>query len=229
MARNLIVTLKSSEYTVNDGLYTIDLVTTYSGMTTTDLAYVYNKTQDVFYFGQAQGLAKASLSSGTITIDSISYSALASGDEIHIQIWTEDVATATIDTGTNSQQTSVLNPEWAHYTSVEHPVDALNQADATAFYQVFDMEGYRSAAIQLMGSNVTFTAYVTLSDNATDDDELDTQWVDITTSLFGGAMVTTTSESFIGWVETLRMPKKILIKYVTTSATNAADIWIRKY
>ena len=126
----------------------------------------------------------------------------------------------------------VTNPEWKHYTSVEHPVDELNVTPIAPIYTIIDMEGFRSAALQLMGINTTFTAYITLSDNATDTNEADTQWVDATLDLFGSATVATgaTSESSISFIETLRMPKKIMIKSLpTVDADNSVDVWVRRY
>lgn len=175
-----------------------------------------------WYFQGVNGVV-LTISSNVITITGVT-DPFATGDIYEIGVRAQDKA---YDPSTQSDKITVLNPEHAHYTAVEHPVDEVNLAIAS-YYQVIDMEGFRSAAIQLLGSGgVTFTAYMTLSEDAPDDDETDTQWEDVTLDLFGAATIVDTGA--IGFIETLRMPKKILIKYVTSDATNAVDIWQRRY
>lgn len=135
------------------------------------------------------------------------------------------------DPSTNSIMTSDITPEWSHYTDVEHPVSLTNTAAGTYELSI-NMDGYRSAAIQLHSvstGTVTFKAFMTLDEDAADDDFTDTSWVDATTDLFGAATITNADVSAIAFIETLRMPKKIGIQYVTSSAVNTVDIWVRKY
>ena len=118
----------------------------------------------------------------------------------------------------------VLNPDYDHYTSVEHPVDSTN-IDAGNNYQIILCTGYRELYVQVLGDGgVTFTAYRSLSKDASDTDETD-GWVDMTASFFlsGAAVVDTGDDGIL--VD--RMPYKVMIKYVTSDAVNGSDIWIR--
>ena len=90
MRKKDLIKLTSDDFIIADGARTIDLHADFDSIDITDLAYIYNKTQDKLYFGQAQGLSKASVSGSTITIDS-SFPVLADSDEMHIQLWVEPV------------------------------------------------------------------------------------------------------------------------------------------
>jgi len=52
------------------------------------LAYLYNKTQDVLYYAPAEGLAECTIAGLVITIDTF-FAVLGGGDELHIQFWKE--------------------------------------------------------------------------------------------------------------------------------------------
>lgn len=147
MARQKLIKLTDAEYTVNDSTKTITLSSTYSSVTTTDLGYIYNKTQDQLYFGQAERIALASITAGVITIDS-GFDNLATGDEVHIQLWVED---ETLIDGVDSIRTTESNPVWNRYTDAESLVSAsdIGASDDTWVDQgsEIDCRGYKTLAI----------------------------------------------------------------------------------
>lgn len=123
------------------------------------------------------------------------------------------------DPSTNTQMVSRINPEWAHYTSVEHIVSATNIAAATNTVKV-NMEGYKNISIHLKGSGgVTFKLKATLNEN-------DNVGVDVSTSLLGVASLADSEGVY--FIEN-KMPSDFIIEYVTVDETNAIDIWIRRY
>jgi len=73
-------------YTPTGGARTIVLSELSFTPSIEQIAYVFNKTQDRLYYAPAYGLAKASLSGYTITIDG-SFPVLGASDELHIQMW----------------------------------------------------------------------------------------------------------------------------------------------
>lgn len=146
-------------------------------------------------------------------------------DSLQVSDGSLQVVDKTYDSTTNSNSSSSVNPEWAHYTCAEHVVDEANVAAGTN-YTVINMDGYRQLVLQVLGTGgVTFTAYATLSDDASNTNSTDTQWVDKSTELLGAASVVDSSalvkNDFI-------MYKKVMIKYVTSDSTNAVDVWARR-
>lgn len=108
----IVIKSDQGSYVVTNGARTITL----SGLSFTpiieQLAYVYNKTQDLLYYAPAEGIALCTISGLVITIDS-SFAVLATGDELHIQMFIPDASA-------DPKVVYVENPEYAHYTSVEH-------------------------------------------------------------------------------------------------------------
>lgn len=112
-----------------------------------------------------------------------------------------------------------VNPEFAHYTSIETFTNT-NQADATTTYYEIDMEGFRDLYLQLGGTNVTFTLEVT------GDESL---WDDVSTDFLGAASFATTTAASASYFLNNVMPEKFRVKALTTSATNATTINVRRY
>lgn len=110
----IVVKSDQGSYVVTDGARTITL----SGLSFTpiieQLAYIYNKTQDKLYYAPAEKIALCTLSGLVITIDS-SFDVLATGDELHIQMFTPE---GSLDPAI----VYIENPNYAHYTSPEHRV-----------------------------------------------------------------------------------------------------------
>jgi len=128
------------------------------------------------------------------------------------------------ETNTDSEGATIVSDK---YEEIVHNVNGTNLT-ANTRYLVLDCEGYTSFAIQLLGSGgVTFTAYMTLSEDASNTNETDTKWEDATPLLFSAASIV--DSGGIALLDTTVMPKKILIKYVTSDTTNKVDIWSRRY
>ena len=127
----------------------------------------------------------------------------------------------------------IENPEWNHYTSVEHILDETNIAIAK-YFTAFDVASYRNLAIQLRATdstNLTIKIYGTLDDSATvpvTDGTPGETWVDMTLMLFGET-VSSNDVSKLAFVDTSIMLDRYLLEYTTESATNSIDCWIRKY
>lgn len=162
-----------------------------------------------------------SYSAGTITVTGSS-AVLTATDEYELGIVVPKYA---LDYDLNAELDIVQNPEWAHYTSTEQVVSATNVAAAT-YRTIIDVEGYRNGALQLKGSGgVTFTIWASLDDTA--DDTADTGWIDVSTLIIGAANLVDSEDIF--FIDTNIMPDRFMIKYVTSVATNAIDVWFKKY
>jgi hypothetical protein len=118
----LIGSHPGTSYTVTNGANTVTL----NGLNFTpiieQIAYVYNKTQDVLYYAPAKGIAKASISGNVITTDS-SFDPFATGDELHIQMWSPPIA---LDVMLSALKIISQNPAYAHYTDPQH-IDEDNE------------------------------------------------------------------------------------------------------
>ena len=89
MSCKILIGAGIGTYTPGDGTRTITLSDLPFTPTIEQIAYIYNKTQDRFYYAPAEGIAKCTLSGNDITIDS-SFPPLAGTDKIHIQMWGGD-------------------------------------------------------------------------------------------------------------------------------------------
>jgi len=130
----------------------------------------------------------------------------------------------TYDETSGSNQNTILNPDYAHRTSIEHIVDESNLDDDSVYVALYmDTYQYLSLHYNLSGGT-TITVYVSNDDTADDADET-SGWVDYSTTLLGAASVTD-AEGFV-IQDTPLSCLKILVKVVTTDATNAADAWVK--
>ena len=164
-----------------------------------------------------------SVSSNVLTIyeSGTSITSLDSGDVYGIGINSQ---TKSYDPSTNSTMTSELNPEYAHYTSTEHIIDEADIAAGT-YRVVVDIESYKNFGLHLKGSGgVTFTVWASLDDTA--DDTADTGWVDISSTILGAASLV--DSEGIYFIDSQFVCDRLMIKYVTSDATNAVDAWIKK-
>jgi len=113
--KKILVGSDQGNYSVTNGARTITLSGLSFTPTIEQLAYVFNKTQDTLYYAPIATKALCTLSGLVITIDS-SFDVLATGDEIHIQLFVDE---RELDPAT----VFVENPDSQNYTSVEHIID----------------------------------------------------------------------------------------------------------
>lgn len=130
------------------------------------------------------------------------------------------------------------NPEWNHYTSIEHIIDDINATLDQHYSPEIQMQAYRNLALQLTGnssgSGVTFTIWATLNPDAVVPSDGDAapsaDWVDISTLILGAATITLNGgASDLFFIDTEIMPDRFIIRYDCDNATNSTDIFIRKY
>jgi len=145
MENKLVIGRDGTSYAIS-GSYNI----TVTGITTfalDDIAYIYNITQDKMYYAPVEGKNTASVSSGIITIDA-SFDPIVDGDFLHIQMWIDKPG---YDRSTDTQKSSVANPEYAHYTDAELLVTASDIVATTTVYKdqgaEIDMRGYETLGI----------------------------------------------------------------------------------
>jgi len=116
MQSKILIGSDMGAYSVTDSTRNITITGLPFTLTTEQLAYIFNVTQDVLIHAPAEGINYATVSGGVITYSS-DLDALATGDVLHIQVWAPMLA---YDEATDSQLNYVINPNYAHYTSVEH-------------------------------------------------------------------------------------------------------------
>lgn len=162
-----------------------------------------------------------SISGSTLTITGFSND--FESDDVFI-IGTNVRAKDAFDSGLDNIKTNRQNPEYEHYTSVIHLVDETN-LDADTYRYIINMESYKNLSLHLKGSGgVTFTVWASNDDTA--DDSADAGWVDISSDVLGGASIT--DDEGIYFIDTSYIPERLMIKVVTSDATNAVDIWYKK-
>ncbi len=103
-------------------------------------------------------------------------------------------------------------------------VEETNES-ADTYRASFSMSGSKSASLQWdISGGVTLTVWATNNDDA--DTSADTDWEDITTQVTGNA--SEVDNSGIAFIDTNMMIDRIMIKRVTSDATNASDVIIKK-
>jgi hypothetical protein len=179
-------------------------------------------------------LSDVVVSAGVITLADIDD--FAAGDEVYVTLIGPDKS---YDKSLDSEKSNVQNPEWAHYTDVDHIVDQTDDAIANDYYspEIF-MDGFRNLAIQLTGNTggtgVVFSIFATLNPDAatpTPASAPSSDWVNVSTAILGAATVTLNGgASGLYYTENGdKMPVKYVIQYDIDHATNTTDIFIRKY
>lgn len=168
------------------------------------------------------------VSGGVITLgDEVVF---AAGDSVSVTLVGPDKA---YDEVIDSQLVSVLNPDYANWTSPEHLVDISAQAADTLYY-VIPMEGFSQLSLhwKFVNSNAGDTITMTLwsTNNAAADDTAVLNWVDVTGDKLTKTL--TVTNGTIEFLEELKdlNPLKMMVRLVVVSAaaTNAADIYIKK-
>jgi len=156
-----------------------------------------------------------------------------SGDTVVVTLVGPDKA---YDNSLDAQIVSVLNPEYANYTTPEHLIDLSAQAAITARYEI-PFEGYKNLSLhyKLVNSNAGDTITMTMwaTNNADADDSADTDWIDVSTTMLGAASKSVNNASLeeIAFGSTNLIPLKFMIKIVTLtggSNTNAIDVYVKK-
>jgi hypothetical protein len=104
------------------------------------------------------------------------------------------------DRAQDSAKQLVQNPEWAHYTDVEHIIDDTDATVDQHYSPEIFMDGYRNLAIQLTATcttgaaGVVFKIWGTLNTAAATPADLDAapsaDWIDLSTDILGAATVT---------------------------------------
>ena len=150
-------------------------------------------------------------------------STFAAGDELVLWLGAPPRAT---DIAQDVTKTSNRNPDYAHYTSIEQIIDETN-LDTDSTYAPFYMASYQYFNLHInVSGGVIVTVYVSNNSAAADDDET-SDWVDYSNTIFGAANVEDAEGMY--FQDTPVMPLKFLVKVVTTDASNAADIFLRRH
>jgi len=206
------------------GTYTFDAsaqTITMAGIKTLkleEILLITNVTDQEIIYNPADASLGGTIASNVLTLE---YDTTSMDDADDLQIYVQ--YNNSQDYSLEQDKVGVQNPEWAHYTSVEHIIDEANVA-ASTYRKEFTVEGYRNFVFHLNGSGgVTMTLWTTLDD--TTDETADTGWVRVDPTIFPDLVDGET----VFYVDTPQMPLKYMIKYVTSDATNAVDAWIRKY
>lgn len=175
--------------------------------------------------------SQISVSGGVITLGN--EDDFEAGDTVSVTLIGPDKA---YDKSLDSNIVFVTNPEYAHYTSPEQLVDLTNTADATTSRYVIPFESYEKLSLhaKLVSGQAADTITVTFwaTNNSAADDSADTDWVDISTTLFGGASISANDETtegiyFLNDVVALKFMVKIVVAAGGTPA-NTTDIFIKK-
>lgn len=131
-----------------------------------------------------------------------------------IRLAAEDITTGAI-------RVLELSPLWTQH--VEERLSALvNIASGTTGYLYFDMDGWRSFALQFLITG-TDSCTVTVEGTVQDDGTAPAActYIDLTLVLFGVANTATSTM----WVADVTLPVKYMrVKYVTAGGANDADL-----
>lgn len=178
-------------------------------------------------------ITSVSVSAGVITLANME-GTFATGDELYVTLIGPD---KWYDRAQDSAKQLVQNPEWAHYIDPEHIIDDSNATIDQHYSPEIFMSGYRNMAIQLTGTSstagVTFKIYGTLNTAAATPADGDaapsSDWIDMSTDIFGAATVVLNGTSGIYFVDTNTMVYKYIVQYEPDHVTNETDIFLRKY
>jgi hypothetical protein len=165
-------------------------------------------------------LSNVTVSANVITLSGIPQN-FVSTDQVLVVLIGNDKA---YNTMLDVEEHSVMNPDYDHYTDTEHIVDLTN-IDAGTYRIIVNMGAYTNLLTHVVVSGgVTVTAYATLDETA--DNSSDSGWVDQSTAILGAASVVDT-EAFHYCID--KKPERIMYKIVTSDATNAIDIRIKRW
>ncbi len=116
-----------------------------------------------------------------------------------------------------------IDPITEHNVGPEHIIDETNQS-ASTYRSIIDLNSYKDLSLHwVLSGGVTLTFWA--SNDASADDSSDTGWEDVTSIVTGNA--SEVDNSGIAFVDIIRVDR-LMIKYVTSDATNATDIFTMK-
>lgn len=116
MQNIIVVGSDEGSYSVGNGTREITLTGLSYTPTTEQIAYVFNITQNKLYHSPVKGLAKSTIAGGVITYAATITELLVTGDIIHIQLY---IPARGWLAGVWAWAVSIVNTNYAHYTSVE--------------------------------------------------------------------------------------------------------------
>lgn len=182
-------------------------------------------------------LTDVSVAGGVITLaDADDF---ATGDAVYVTLIGPD---KWYDRDLDNAKALVQNPDYAHYTDVEHLLDITDATVDQHYSSPISPESYSHLAIQITanavtgGAGVVFKFWATLNPDAALPADLDaapsTDWVDWSEEVLGAATVTlgtaaTESEGYV--LDAPTMFERYLLQYDPGHATNTVDVFIRKF
>jgi len=225
----------NSNYSVTDSTRNITVTGLPFTLEAKHVAYIMNLTQDLLLYAPIDGFPGITVSGGVITYDS-SKAALATGDELHMQLYPPNLGTDE----DGYPMVHVLNPEYAHNTSPEHLVEEEDQIVDTVNRYVIPFTDYKNLSVHAKlyaataDDSVTMTIWGT--NNADADDTADTNWVDLSTDIIGAASLEAVNETEeeMYFIDTSFALLKLMIRieYGLSSSgiteNNSADVYIVK-
>ena len=126
--------------------------------------------------------------------------------------------------GSGALKVTVLNPDYNHFTGVEHIIDEA-KVDADTYRVIIHFDSYKNASLHLKGSGgVTFTIWG--SNDSTADSSADTGWVDLSTKIMGSSSLVDSEDLY--FIDSSFVVDRLMIKYVTSDSSNAVDAWVMK-
>lgn len=197
----------------------------------------------------ALGSIKKIDSSGEVTSLDVS-NVSVSGNVITLSGIDDFVATDTVevilfgldkayDQSLDAGKQFIINPEYEHYTSPEKLVDTEDVADGTTERYIIPFEGYKYLSMHARlytnsgDDEITVTFWATNDGDA--DDSADTNWVDISSDVLGGASVSATgaatTEEGIYFIDVPTVALKFMVKVVYAAGgtpDNKTEIYIKK-
>lgn len=174
-------------------------------------------------------LTTVTVSSGVITLSDME-TAFTATDTVKVYL---EGPKKSYDSDTNTQLTSDQNTV---DNDPEQLVDLTNQAAGTTYYEI-PLQGYAKAALSyFITADTDFTVALSVWVTSNPDATLssDTDWVEKTTEVFGGAVSVnnTTDKDYEGLPSDLfpvnRAKVKIVVTDAGSGAANAVDVWVQK-
>ncbi len=227
----------NSSYSVGNGTRNITISGIPWTLAVEDIALIFADTQNLLYHAQGEDMAKCTVSSGVITIDS-SFPVLATGDVIHIQLFEPNRG---VDQDGHPLVT-VQNQPQDDYTDPETSIAEEDQADAAVSRYVIPLQGHKEFSLDETyfadTADDTITRTIWLTDDAAADDSADTGWKDKTNALTGSASLVTTNTTqtafnlFVGDKKVVALKMMIRLAYVyggVGAANNSADVILVKH
>lgn len=168
-------------------------------------------------------LSTISVVAGVITLPDIDD--FAAGDIVVCMFIGPDKA---YDNQLDSGIQSVLNPEYAHYTSPEVVITTVGTTQNLTYFTSIYCESFKNGVLQLIGVanlNVSVKLFATLDETAVEPVSGATNapgatWVDVSSAILGSASVTITgATSALYFIDTNLMPDRFLIQITIGSAS----------